>query len=108
MFIADFSYVDMPKDDFFFGMYTKRVGDEKPKDFEQFKFIIDKAPNHNFLIHNIESSLMFKAGLEAGFNNVEMVAQYPDPEVKDDPVVRRYLDTCNPSDYLMKFRVSKI
>ena len=24
---------------------------------------------------------MFKAGLEAGFNNVKMCAQYPDPEV---------------------------
>lgn len=50
---------------------------------------------------------MFKAGQEAGFNNIQMLAQYPDPEVKDDPVVRRYLDTCNPSDYLMKFRVVK-
>ena len=104
MYIADFSYVDIPKEDFFFGMYTLLVGNERPKDFAPFHFVIDKAPNHNFDIFNIESFQMFKAGLEAGFNNVQMVAQYPDPEVKDDPVIRRYLDTCNPSDYLMKFR----
>ena len=52
---------------------------------------------------------MFKAGLEAGINNVTMCAQYiyPDPDHKDDPVMRIYLDTCNPSDYLMKFRVNE-
>jgi len=33
MFIADFSYVDIPKEDFFYGMYTKKVGDERPKEF---------------------------------------------------------------------------
>lgn len=105
MFIADFSYVDIPKDDFFFGMYTRTVGADPPKDFEPFNFIIDKAPDHNFDIFNIESYQMYKAGLEAGFNNVTMCAQYPDPEVKNDPIIKRYLDTCNPHDYLMKFRV---
>ena len=70
MFIADFSYVEIPKDDFFFGMYTSLKGAEKPKDFEAFNFIIDKAPDHKFDIFNIESHIMFKAGLEAGFNNV--------------------------------------
>tara|TARA_B110000285_G_C14893529_1_gene499700 strand:- start:112 stop:282 length:171 start_codon:yes stop_codon:yes gene_type:complete len=55
MFIADFSYVEIPKEDFFFGMYTRTVGADKPKDFEAFNFIIDKAPDHNFDIFNIES-----------------------------------------------------
>ena len=46
MFIADFSYVEIPKEDFFFGMYTRTVecfpvGADKPKDFEAFNFIID-------------------------------------------------------------------
>lgn len=55
MYIADFSYVNIPKEDFFFGMYTEQVGNEKPKDFAPFHFIIDKAPDHNFDIFNIES-----------------------------------------------------
>lgn len=98
MLIADFSYVDIPKDEFFFGMQTSVVGSEKPKEFEAFHFIIENAPDHNFYIFNIESWLMFKAGVEAGFNNVTMCVQYPDPEVKDDPIIRRYLYNCNPQD----------
>ena len=47
---------------------------------------------------------MFKAGYEAGFSHIEHKAQYPDPAFSSDQVVRRYMDTCNPSDYLMKFK----
>ena len=106
MFVADFSWVSMPHDDFWAGMYTKPVkADAKgPEPFEAFHFIIDRAPDSPFEIFHIPMHLMFKAGYEAGFSHIETKAQYPDPEVKDDPVVRRYLDTCNPNDYLMKFK----
>ena len=108
VFIADFGYVNMPKEDFFYGMYTRQVNEGTPPgDFEPFKFIIDKAPDHDFEIFNIGAHLMFKAGLAAGLNQIEFKAQYPDPEVKDDPVVKRYLETCNPHDYLLKFRKVK-
>jgi hypothetical protein len=47
---------------------------------------------------------MFKAGYEAGFSHIEHKPTYADPEYENDPVVRRYLDTCKASDYLMKFK----
>lgn len=108
MLVADFAYVEIPKDDFFYGMYTTQKEEGKrPGDFEPFNFLIDKAPDHNFEIFNIESHLMFRAGLEAGFNSIEMRLQYPDPSVKNDPVIRKYLDTCNPQDYILKYRTIK-
>ena len=106
MFVADFAWVDMPKDDFWAGMYTT-CESGVPKEFEIFKFIIDKAPDSPFDIFNIPPYLMFRAGHEAGMQHIEHIPQYPDPAVKDNKVVRRYLDECNPSDYLMKFKVSK-
>ena len=70
--IADFAYVDIPKEDFFYGMYTttKEQG-KKPGDFETFNFIIDRAPDHNFDIFNIGAHLMFQAGKEAGANTID-------------------------------------
>ena len=51
---------------------------------------------------------MFKAGYEAGFAHIEHLPQYPDPEFKEDKRIRRYLEECNPSDYLIKFRFMKV
>ena len=56
---------------------------------------------------NIPNYVMIKAGLEAGFTIVEHKLQYPDPEVKDDPVMKRYITECKPNDYLIKFRLQK-
>lgn len=100
--------MQIPKDDFFFGMYTSTKEEGKrPGDFEPFNFIIDRAPDHKFEIFNIESHLMFRAGQQAGFNCIEMRLQYPDPAVKDDPIIKRYLETCSPQDYLLKYRCNK-
>ena len=107
MFIADFGYVEMPHDDFWAGMYTKQPEGKRPGDFEVFHFIIDKAPDSPYEIFNIPPHLMFKAGFEAGLRSIEHIPQYPDPAYKDDKVMRRYLDKCGPSDYLMKFKFAK-
>lgn len=47
---------------------------------------------------------MFKAGFEADFNDCDFKLQYPSPEKQNDPVMRKYLDTCKYTDYLMKFK----
>ena len=107
MFVADFSWVDQPKDNFWAGMYTstENMGENGThKEFLPFQFTIDKAPDSPFDIFHIPNYLMFKAGYEAGFQNIEYQNTYPDPAFQSDPVVRRYVDTCKPSDYLMKFK----
>ena len=63
----DFAYLDMPKDDFWGGMYTKMVKDVPPKEFEIFNFFIDSAPDHPFEIFNIPPYLIFNAANDAGF-----------------------------------------
>lgn len=71
VFITDFSWVDQPKSEFgTYGMHTTAPGanGEPPKDFETFKFFIDKAPNDPFEIFHIPNHIMYKAGLEVGFN----------------------------------------
>merc|ERR1711872_308656 len=108
LFIADFSWVEQPCDNFFFGMYTSFDGEGKsPKEFEIFNFYIDNAPEFAFEIFHIPNYLMFRAGYEAGFDHIEHFPQYPNPDFKDDKMIRRYLDECNPSDYLMKFKFMK-
>jgi hypothetical protein len=107
MFIADFAWVNQEHDNFWAGMYTKSNNiDEngKHREFEKFNFIIDKAPDSPFEIFHIPNHLMFKAGYEAGFSNISHTPQYPHPDYESDVVVRRYLDICKPSDYLMKFK----
>jgi hypothetical protein len=107
MLITDFSWVKIEHDKFWAGMYTLSDNfDEngKHKEFEAFKFIIDSAPDAPYEIFNIPSDLMFKAGFEAGFRHIDHMPQYPDPDFESDVVVRRYLETCNPNDYLMKFK----
>ena len=47
---------------------------------------------------------MFKAGYEAGFNHIEFKRQYPDPAFKDNKAIKSYMETCNPTDYVMKLK----
>jgi len=109
MLIADFEWVAMPKDNWWAGMYTKSaVNGKPPKEFEVFHFMMDLAPETVYEIFHIPSYLMIKAGLEAGFQIVEHKMQYPDPSVKDNPVVKRYVDECTPTDYLIKFKFQDI
>ena len=106
LFVADFSWVDMQGEEFWGGMYTKtkNLVDGVHKEFEPFQFVIDKAPDSPFEIFHIPNHLMFKAGYAAGFSRIDFKLQYENPEFKDDKVIRRYQDNCNPSDYLMKFK----
>ena len=110
VFVADFNYVNMSKDGwekFWGGMCTSMIKGTPPKDFEPFGFFINTAPEHVFEIFQIPRHVMIQAGLAAGFNTAELKPTYPDPAVKDDPVVRRYLDECEASDYLLKFKIAK-
>ena len=106
LFITDFSWVNQEKSNFeTYGMYTKGPNEngDPPKDFEIFKFHIDKAPNDPFEIFHIPNHIMYKAGLDVGFDQCDFKMQYPDPAFADHPAMRKYIDTCDPSDYLMKF-----
>ena len=58
LIISDFSYVNIPKRDFFFGMYTTSEKNEEPQEFSEFNFIIDEAPDFNYKIYNIPSYRM--------------------------------------------------
>jgi len=59
LLIADFCYLEMPCDNFFFGMYTEcYIPNHKPKEFELFNFIIDKAPTYKFEIFHIPRHTM--------------------------------------------------
>ena len=104
--IADFSYVDQPCDNWFFQMCTERkVSGVDPKPFELFNFYIDKQPEGPpYEVFNIPSDVMFKAAQKAGFNNIEFQLAKSDPEYKDHPVVKRYLQDLNAPDYVMKLR----
>jgi len=108
MFIADFSWVAMPQDNWWAGMYTRAPNDRQPKEFEVFIFVIDEAPEMMYEIFHIPNYVMIKAGLEAGFQMVEHKMQYPDPTAKNNPAVRRYIEECNPSDYIIKFKFQKL
>lgn len=107
MQVTDFSWVDMQGSEFWGGMYTKHKGDAPPKEFEPFEFYIEKAPTDAFDIFHIPANIMFKAGYAAGFGHVDFTLQYPDPAHREDPVIRRYIDTCDPPDYVMKFKFAK-
>jgi hypothetical protein len=107
MFIADFSYVNVPLEDWWAGMHIKPKGDSPPKLFEPFNFYVKQAPDHSFDIFHIPSHIMFQAGLAAGFGHIEHKPQYCDPAVKDHSDIRRYIDTLDHDDYLMKFKFSK-
>lgn len=102
--LGDFCWVVQPKDDWFFGMYTSSKSGKAPEVWEPFDFHIVTAPDAVFEIFHIPPHVMFAAGMQAGFRNINWLSQYPDPEFINDKVVRRYLDECNPSDYIMKFQ----
>eukprot|EP00341_Mesodinium_pulex_P010369 CAMPEP_0116974540 /NCGR_PEP_ID=MMETSP0467-20121206/55234_1 /TAXON_ID=283647 /ORGANISM="Mesodinium pulex, Strain SPMC105" /LENGTH=179 /DNA_ID=CAMNT_0004666713 /DNA_START=246 /DNA_END=785 /DNA_ORIENTATION=+ len=106
LMVADFTWVDQPKDNFWAGMYTstQHLVNGTHKEFAPFQFFIDRAPDCPFDIFHIPSYLMFKAGRECGFKNITYKEQYPNPDYKNDPVVRRYFDQCDPEDYLIKFK----
>ena len=90
-------------------MYTEtEVEGKPPKPFEPFYFMIDKAPGEPFRTYNIPAQLMFNAGYEAGFNLIECGPQYPDPAVANDPMIRKYIDFCKPSDYILKIKVKSV
>ena len=105
--IAEFWWMEHGGHDFWGGMYTKAKGDAPPKDFEPFDFFFETAPENPIDIYNIPNHLMFRAGYEAGFDRIEYQPQYCDPALKDDPIIRRYIDECDPTDYLMKFKFAK-
>ena len=91
----------MPKEDFFYGMYTSWTDGTLPPDqFEEFNFIIDKAPEDSFKVFHYSTDQVFKAAVEAGYKDVSFKPQYPDPEYASHPVVKKYLETCNPKDYM--------
>jgi len=104
VFLTEFSYVNQPCDDWFYGMYTLTATGLPPKHFEPFLFHIVTAPENSFEIFNIPSDVMYKAGLDAGFTKVDYKLQYPSKEYENHPVVRKYFDECNGPDYLMKLR----
>ena len=104
VFVADFQWVDIPQDNWWCGMYTKALEEGKtPENFKSFHFFIQGAPNP-FEVFHIPQYVMIQAGIEAGMKKVEHQMQYPDPEVKDDPILVRYFKECKPNDYLIKFR----
>jgi hypothetical protein len=91
LFITDFSWVDQPLSKLgLYGMHTIAPGEkgEPPKDFETFKFVIDRAPNDPFEIYHIPSNIMYKAGIEVGFNKCDFKMQYPNPDFVDHPAMR--------------------
>jgi len=108
MFIADFCWVKQ-REDQEFGMHTACPTNEEngPEEFGIFHFFIDTAPGEAFEIFHIPNHVMFKAAYQsAKFDHIEHKPQYPDPAFRNNDKIRSYLDECNPSDYLMKFKFS--
>ena len=107
--VADFSYVDQPCDNWFYGMHTgRKEPGVDPKPFEPFDFFIDRQPDSPYECFNIPADVMFKAAREAGFNKIDYTLAYPNPEFKDNPVIRKYIDECKAPDYVMKMRCQNI
>ena len=107
--VADFSFVDQPCDNWFYGMCTeRRVANVDPAPFESFNFYIDRNPSAPYEVFNIPAEVMFKAAREAGFNTVDYTLAYPNPEYKDNEVVRKYIDVCKATDYVMKMKQNQI
>ena len=85
-------------------MYTRAKRGVPPADFEPFEFIIETAPDQPFDIFNIPAHVMFKAANEAGFNALDYKKQYPHPDFKNHPAVRKYIDELNAPDYIMRMK----
>lgn len=103
--MTEFSYVNQPCDNFSMGMYTRTKRGVPPKEFEPFEFIIESAPDMTYDIFNIPAHVMFKAVNEAGFNSVDYKLQYSNPDFREHPAVRKYIDECNAPDYIMRMKV---
>jgi len=60
-------------------MHTIAPGEkgEPPKDFETFKFVIDKAPNDPFEIYHIPSHIMYKQASKLVLTNVILKCSTP-------------------------------
>ena len=91
VFVADFSWVVQPCDDWFFGMYTKTItpNGPPPKEFEPFHFQFDKDPEHPYEIFEIPSHLMYQAALQAGFGQIDTKLAYSHPDFRDHPAMKR-------------------
>ena len=76
-----------------------------PSNFGSFQFFIDTAPGEAFPMFQIPPHLYHKAGYEAaGFNYMQQIPQYPDPKLKNNPKIRKYLDEIKPCDFILKFK----
>ena len=107
MIISDFSYSNMPCDNFSIGWYNDTYDEFKPpKAFDPFKFFIDTEPDHVYQIFNITAESMFKAILHVGYSQIEYIRQYPDPSKIDDPAIKKYWKDTPSPDYI--FKVKKI
>ena len=103
LLITEFSWVQLTKEDGF-GMYYSSH-QSVPSNFGSFQFFIDTAPGEAFNMFQIQPYLYHKAGYEAaGFDYMEQIPQYPDPKLKNDPKIRKYLDVIKPCDFLLKFK----
>ena len=106
LFITEFSYVNQPCDNFLYGMFTEtNVKGVEPQPFETFKFIIDRAPDQPFEIFNIPAYVMMHAGMSAGFKAIDYKLQYPHPDYADNEVMRKYIDECKATDYVMRMKM---
>lgn len=114
--VADFSYVDLPSDEFEFlgrktqfngkgdGGVLQRTGKVEPHPFETFHYTISFDPTSKYNIFHIPSHAMFKAGIEAGFNTVDYRPACPHPDFQQNAVLRKLIDEHNSPDYVMKFK----
>lgn len=110
--ITDFSWEYCPSaDNEMNGSYsTHPNGEAGPEPFGTFQFFIPQAPNDAYEIYNIPSSIMHRAGIDAGFTTCDFKLQYPNPEKREHPTVKKWLKDNQYTDYIMKFgnRESKI
>jgi len=72
--LSDFCWVEQPKDDWFFGMFTSTQNGKTPEVWEPFKFHIVTAPDASFEIFHIPPHVMFNAGMKAGFRNINWLS----------------------------------
>ena len=101
VFISDFSYFHIPKEEnFWAGMATELFEEGKePGKFDTFKFIMGNSPDTFYTIFNIPCETMFRAAKVSGMREINYCKAEADPNYKDTPVFKRYLSTA--TDYIM-------
>ena len=101
VFISDFSYFHIPKEEnFWAGMATELFEEGKePGEFDTFKFIMSNSPDTFYKIFNIPSETMFRAAKVSGMREINYCKAEADPNYEDTPVFKRYLSTA--TDYIM-------